>query len=258
MNATAMIFVVFFYFHFFFNPGHIQKYCYSYRSNIQSQHRILPISDIKDNKTNNLKGKGSRIEKGILVYSLLAFAVIIILILIQLADRQRLVIQLRKQHKIIEEKNQLLEIQKKEIMLQSQNLEDQKEEILVQSQQLSESNLEILTVNNSLENAMLELNKKNIQLQHFNDYLDTMVKARVAEIEIKNQQIAEYAFVNAHKLRSPLASIIGITSLMKFDEMLKNNELIEHLALATKKMDEVVHEIQTILNEESDHFNHLK
>jgi len=47
-------------------------------------------------------------------------------------------------------------------------------------------------------------------------------KDRTYELEIKNKALEEYAFINAHKLRAPLARILGLVHLMK------KNDISEH------------------------------
>jgi signal transduction histidine kinase len=54
----------------------------------------------------------------------------------------------------------------------------------------------------------------------------------------------EYAFINAHKLRSPLASILGLVNLMrKVDLKDDEKEILERLNGASEKLEGIVRDI---------------
>lgn len=115
-----------------------------------------------------------------------------------------------------------------EILENNQLLEEQKEEIASQSDRLAKLNSEILE-NNSL--------------------LDRKVSERTEDLRRMNKRLLEYAFFNSHKLRGPVATILGLMSLIKLtdsiDEKLKCIELLEK---STTDLDNVIHEIQKILD----------
>ncbi|HRG09820.1 MAG TPA: hypothetical protein PLJ08_14690, partial [Cyclobacteriaceae bacterium] len=53
------------------------------------------------------------------------------------------------------------------------------------------------------------------QIKDINENLEKIVHERTAELETKNKALEEAAFINAHKLRAPVASILGLVGLMK-------------------------------------------
>lgn len=71
------------------------------------------------------------------------------------------------------------------------------------------------------------------------------------ELERKNQQLSDIAFFNSHKLRSPLARIMGLAQAMQLD---KENATPEQHALAEKmlqtsqELDEMVREMALLSN----------
>jgi signal transduction histidine kinase len=83
------------------------------------------------------------------------------------------------------------------VKLQNIEIEKQRQEILEQSEELR-------VLNESLQslNAGLEINVLN----------------RAKELEIKNRKLEEYLFINAHKLRAPVASILGLIQLLDYSE----------------------------------------
>jgi light-regulated signal transduction histidine kinase (bacteriophytochrome) len=91
--------------------------------------------------------------------------------------------KLRRHNELLEEK---VKMRTREIQLQNEEIQVQNEEISAQSE-------EILRINENLED---------------------MVQDRTRELERKNKALEEYAFINAHKLRSPVATILGLINLI--------------------------------------------
>lgn len=91
--------------------------------------------------------------------------------------------KLRRYNELLEEK---VHMRTREIQLQNEEIQVQNEEISAQSE-------EILRINENLEE---------------------MVQERTRELERKNKALEEYAFINAHKLRSPVATILGLINLI--------------------------------------------
>ncbi len=60
---------------------------------------------------------------------------------------------------------------------------------------------------------------------------------------IKNKQIAEYAFFNSHKIRGPLARLMGLIDLINYaaePEDCKNEQLLEKLKAVAEEIDELI------------------
>jgi signal transduction histidine kinase len=82
------------------------------------------------------------------------------------------------------------------------------------------------------------------EINGINENLEMLVHQRTAELEKKNKALEEYAFINAHKLRSPVASILGLVYLMKKTPL--NDEakdINNHLQQSADELDEVVRSI---------------
>ena len=122
--------------------------------------------------------------------------------------------------------------QQKEIIAKNLELELQKQEIEQQSMSLREANEEIKL--------------KNEELSLINETLDEKVQERTLILRQQNKQLREYGFMNAHRLRAPVASVLGLVHLIKISEMHKQTdpELIDHLLQASTQLDKIVHEIQ--------------
>ncbi|WP_291725817.1 tetratricopeptide repeat protein [Bernardetia sp.] len=100
-----------------------------------------------------------------------------------------------------------------EITQQNQVLHEQSEKLILQAEELRCSHEEVIAMNENLED---------------------IVKQRNQEVLEKNKMLEEYAFINAHKLRAPVARLMGImqiielskdTSEMEFYIQLCNEEI---------------------------------
>ena len=59
-----------------------------------------------------------------------------------------------------------------------------------------------------------EIISKGEEIRVINENLEKIVLERTKELEKKNKALEEYAFINAHKLRRPVASILGLVNLL--------------------------------------------
>lgn len=113
-----------------------------------------------------------------------------------------------------------------------------------------------LTIREIKARLALELSNKQIQIQNqelqeqdaiikgINENLEQLVKDRTAELEKKNKALEEYAFINAHKLRSPVASILGLVNLFKKTDLSEDGRiLMDHLSDSADRLDSIVNSI---------------
>ncbi|MEX2231856.1 MAG: two-component regulator propeller domain-containing protein [Cyclobacteriaceae bacterium] len=124
-----------------------------------------------------------------------------------------------RERKLVEDKLVLearVEERTKEIQQKTEEIQAQNEEIMAQAE----------------------------EIQGINENLEMLVKQRTAELEKKNRALEEYAFINAHKLRSPVASILGLLNLLaKIDQKDDTKVIREHLQQSADKLDAVVRSI---------------
>ena len=77
--------------------------------------------------------------------------------------------------------------------------------------------------------------------------------AQKEEIELQNQKLIEYAFYNAHKVRGPLARILGLVYLLKREAdkigFVDNDQYLEKLSESDNELDIAVREMSHYLNE---------
>lgn len=136
-----------------------------------------------------------------------------------------------RERKLLEDKLVLearVEQRTKEIQQKTEEIQAQNEEIMAQAE----------------------------EIQGINDNLEMLVKQRTAELEKKNQALEEYAFINAHKLRGPVASILGLLNLlMKCKPGDDTTVIRDHLQGSANKLDAVVRSItEAIEKADNKHF----
>lgn len=113
-----------------------------------------------------------------------------------------------------------------------------------------------LTVREIKTRLALQLSNEEIQAQNeeifsqaeeirvINENLEELVKDRTKELEKKNKALEEYAFISAHKLRSPVASILGLINLLNKSVLSDEARgIMAHLEDSTGKLDSIVSSI---------------
>ncbi len=104
--------------------------------------------------------------------------------------------------------------------------------------------------NREIEEQKKEIAAHRERILEINNNLESMVEQRTRLLEQQNHRLAEYAHFNAHKLRAPVASILGLVDLILRDESAEaNKELIVHLKRTAETLDEVVKSINNTLEE---------
>ncbi len=101
-----------------------------------------------------------------------------------------------------------------------------------------------------LEKQSKNTDALNKELTLLNKNLDSRAQEIAREIEVKNKKMNKYAFMNAHKLRAPIASILGLINL--FDKGISESDeeiMIRMLKESADKLDNVVHEIKDVIDQ---------
>jgi len=93
-----------------------------------------------------------------------------------------------------------------------------------------------------------ELKTQQEEIKTINENLESIIKEHTRGIEIKNRELAEYAFINAHMLRAPLSRILGLTSLIEMDPKTISYHEIRNVKSLANEMDVVVRKINEVLN----------
>ncbi len=140
---------------------------------------------------------------------------------------------------------------------------DRHEKILVQAyKSLKQKERELIRLNQELHTREVELNEINEELrvtneelqtaleeiQAHNDNLDEQVKKRSMKIQEQFGLFHEYAHINSHEVRAPLARILGLVNLLEYDNDKSDTiSLISKLQESAKELDNVVRGMNRLL-----------
>jgi signal transduction histidine kinase len=109
-------------------------------------------------------------------------------------------------------------------------------------------NSQLERIATTLINQNEELKTQQEEIKAINENLENIIKEHTRGIEIKNRELAEYAFINAHMLRAPLSRILGLTSLIEMDFPAHSHHEIRNIKSLAHEMDVVVRKINEVLN----------
>lgn len=97
-----------------------------------------------------------------------------------------------------------------------------------------------------------ELIKRQNELNAINDNLEELVRERSDKIIEKNKQLAKYAFTNAHRVRGPLARILGLIYVSSLETETDYPFLFEKVKIEAEEIDKILKEINEDLHQQID------
>ncbi len=103
------------------------------------------------------------------------------------------------------------------------------------------SRLALQRSNEAIQAQNEEILSQAEEISVINENLEKIVQERTMDLQKKNKALEEYAFLNAHKLRSPVASILGLINLLHKSDLNEEAKTItNHLHDSSTKLDEIV------------------
>jgi signal transduction histidine kinase len=110
---------------------------------------------------------------------------------------------------------------------------------------------ELQQKNEELKASEEQLLASGDELRRINGNLNQVVEHRTEALINQNKKLLEHAFINAHKVRSPLARILGLVNLVGQEIKLTNkgNDLLNHLNLSAMELDSILKEVRKNLEE---------
>jgi HAMP domain-containing protein len=122
------------------------------------------------------------------------------------------------------------------------SLREQREEILLKNMQLDQQRAELAAQAENLKSL-------NDTITEINRTLDLKVSERTERLQKQNAKLMEYAHYNSHRLRAPVATIMGLIQIISISSGEEQKRAIDLLNEAAKELDKVIHGIQAILEE---------
>lgn len=109
----------------------------------------------------------------------------------------------------------------------------------------------LLALNHEIEAQSEELRQANEEVYAINENLEQLIANRTEVIRNQNDKLRQFAFMNAHKIRGPVASILGLIHLLTDT---KNEgisrDLLQHLQTSAQRLDEVIHDVNRELEKD--------
>lgn len=90
-----------------------------------------------------------------------------------------------------------------------------------------------------------EVSKLNQDLEFLNQNLENKIRSRTRILKNQNNLLAEYAYSNAHELRAPVASVMGLVDLLNRSNLAgEEKEIVEHLRKSASELARIVKDIR--------------
>lgn len=102
-----------------------------------------------------------------------------------------------------------------------------------------------------LKRANAIVTEQKAEIEAMNENLEKLVAHRTEALLSRNKQLEQYAFFNAHSLRGPVATLLGLFQVLKTERDPEVREqLLGHVKDTAVKIDEVVHQLQGIVKDQ--------
>ena len=167
----------------------------------------------------------------------LGLAVLLLVILLRNFARQKSI-------------NRLLKVKNEEIEKQRTEITEQRDKLISLNEEISAHQEAIIANRDALAEKNASIAEMNHKILEINENLEKTIAERTYALERQNQQLIEYSFINAHKLRAPLARILGLVNLVKLTtDGEEQKKLMDFLMQTSMELDEVVKSINTVVQE---------
>lgn len=114
---------------------------------------------------------------------------------------------------------------------------------------LKQQNEEIEQKQKKISSKSLELAKLNKDLHNLNNNLEQRVIERTQKLNERNRQIAEFTYYNSHKLRAPVANVLGLINVMELTKDGKIDPIVlNHLKTSAMELDKVIYNLKNLLD----------
>lgn len=168
-----------------------------------------------------------------------------------------LAIILYKNFSIQKYTNMLLAVKNREIEHQHREISSQRDELVALNEEIRAQQEDLMSSRDTLAQRNAAIAAMNERILVINGSLEQTVKERTEALEKQNQQLLSYAFINAHKLRGPLARILGLTNLLSINpQSEEQKEMLQLLQNSVTELDDVTRSITEVVDKGLNAFHH--
>jgi signal transduction histidine kinase len=109
------------------------------------------------------------------------------------------------------------------------------------------ANEELSNASETLDAQTRQLHEQQVELNAIRNNLEDIVSVKTREVLKKSDVLKEYAFVNAHHVRGPLARILGLIHLIELEEgSHPQSGTLDKIKQEAEKMDAIIQRINEI------------
>lgn len=108
---------------------------------------------------------------------------------------------------------------------------------------------ELKQANQTLKEQMIELDAQQHQLGLLKDNLQEIVDEKAKEEAEKSKMLTFYAFKNAHKVRAPLARVLGLLNIIELEyPKHKHQDTFNFVKKEAEQMDHIISKINKVVS----------
>jgi signal transduction histidine kinase len=152
-----------------------------------------------------------------------------------------LITELNAANESLKEKNSEIESQSFELLAQSEVLSTNQQKLLETYAEIERHKNLLFKENENLSAELLDKNKDLIETNN--------------ELAKHNTELRQFSYTVSHNLRGPVASLLGLLSLIEFDTLDENNKkIITFLKTSIYQLDIIIHDLSKIIDIRNDIF----
>ena len=110
----------------------------------------------------------------------------------------------------------------------------------------------LIKLNQEIETQSEELKQVNEEVRVVNENLERLVNERTKTIQNQKERLLEFTLMNSHKIRGPLATILGLLNLLNDNHTSEKDKqnYLNQINITANKMDGIIHDVNRQLDEE--------
>jgi signal transduction histidine kinase len=114
---------------------------------------------------------------------------------------------------------------------------------------IEESNFQLTKTSEQLQQQSEQLQQQHAELSVMRNKLEKIIYEKSSEAQAKAEILNEYAFVNAHHVRAPLARVLGLLSLLELENHNSTSEAIDKIKHSALEMDMLIRKINDTIGD---------
>ncbi|UII31278.1 substrate-binding domain-containing protein [Fulvivirga ulvae] len=178
------------------------------------------------------------------------FIIILIFFLLSVMGLSYTIYQKQRDNKLLNKQKKIIQGKNEELNQTNKTLRAYNDELTQHQEEISAQRDAIALQNQKLEEVKTIIEQQRDEIMRQNETLEAEVRKRTGELVQYVQQLEEYAFITAHKLRAPVARITGLGQLIEKKQ--SNPEevkfILEKLSAASEELGLIFDDLNAVLD----------